>query len=125
MTAVETIAFILVAVGLIKLIVLVIKPDAWFGFARRLTGNTAMFKVVALILSAVILYYLLMELTIVQIFASMAFVTMLMWVALAPFKNELMETVSRNHGQDVLKRNWLFTLIWVVLALWVLKEIFT
>ena len=124
MTAVETIALILVVVGLIKLVVLMINPSAWFGLAKGLTRNTAAFRLVALVLGAVILRYLLTELTIVQIFASSAFMATLMWIGFAPYKKELMEMMARNYGENALRKNWLLTIIWLAISLWVLKDIF-
>lgn len=123
MSSVEIIALALVAIGVIKLAVILVNPHAWFNMAKKITANTTVFRIAALALGAVVLYYLLTELTIVQIFASSAFMMALAWIGFSPYKKELMEFV--NHHQDgVLKKNWLLSVIWLALSFWVVKAIF-
>lgn len=124
MTPVEIIALIIVVIGVVKLITIMINPHAWLNFAGKLWASPTMLRIIALILGGVILYYLLAELTIVQVFASTAFATMLLWLGFAPYKKELFEMISHDREQNILRKNWLLTVVWLVLALWVLKDIF-
>lgn len=125
MTPVEIIALVLVIVGVIKVIVLMIKPSAWLGTFGKMWVNTPAFLVVAVILALVVLRYLLTELTIVQIFAVFAFMAPFYWIALAPYRREIYEMVSRDTSTKTLfQKSWFTMLIWVVLSVWVLMEIF-
>ncbi len=125
MTPVEIIALILVIVGAIKIIALLVKPSAWANTAGKLWRDSSVFTVVALIICLVVLRYLLTELTIVQIFAVFGFVAPFYWIALAPYRKELFELVTRDLSvSSVVRKSWLTLIIWLVLMIWVLKELF-
>ena len=120
-TAVEILALILSVIVLLKLIILTIKPDVLFNLSKKWFNNVKLFQVSILIFGGVMLYYLLQTLTIVQIFAVTLFVAALYALLLAPYAKKLMKFFK---PKTIVKDNWLAFLIWVVLALWVLKELF-
>jgi hypothetical protein len=127
MSALETIALIFILIGAIKLIVVMFNPRAWYGgVASKLFSNTGRVYAFSIILGVIVLWYLLAELTITQIFAGMVFGMLLMLLSAAPFIRGLMEGINRNigTGANILKRAWLGTLVWMVLMVWVLWEIF-
>src|SRR3989344_4650264 len=111
MSAIETIALILVIVSAIKIVFLRMKP----GVAT----------VVALVLGGLVLKYLLIELTIVQIFAVMAFFAPLMWLTMSPYRKNLYDMATRELSSGgILKKNWFGVVIWILLVIWVLKELY-
>ncbi len=125
MTPVEIIALIIVLLGVVKLVVLLTKPQAWMHGTKKLWHNSNIFTAVALVLMLVALRYLLEELTIVQIFAVFGFMMPLFWIGLAPFREEIFALAEKRvMGGNILKKNWLMSVIWLVLVVWVLKEIF-
>ena len=125
MTPVEIIALIIVLLGLTKFVMLMAKPQAWLGGGKKLLANGQVFTAVSFVLMLVALRYLLTELTIVQIFAVFGFVMPFMWLAFAGNKEELMAMAEKRVGQgNVFKKNWLISLIWLALMVWVLVEIF-
>ncbi len=129
MTPIETIALILALVSVIKLLTLIASPSSWYSnknpLVSILTGRTVG-PIVSLILAAVVLKYLLQEVSIVQIFAVTAFIALLLMVSIAPYSRSLMnwlrDEASRNG--NVLRSSWLAVLVWVVLIIWVIKDIF-
>ena len=125
MTPVEIIALIIIALGVVKIIFLLVKPHAWFSGTKKLWGNSFFFTIFALILGGISLKYLLEEMTIVQIFAVFGFFVPFMWIALTPYRQDLIEMAEKRLGDSgVFKRNPLVMIIWLALVVWVLMEIF-
>ena len=119
-TSVEIIALIVLIVTTIKILVLLIKPQAWMNFARGFYKKPALARMVSLALGLVILYYLTAAgIGIVEILAVTAFVAMLIVFGLAPQINTLMARYKAQIKKGKLwKENWLYTLIWVALMVW-------
>ncbi len=125
MDALEIIALLLVILFLVKLVVVSRNPRAWLRFWKKRYSHRAAATVVALVLAGVVLYYLLMELTIVQIMAVAAFMALLFLIGFLPYMKDMFELGDRWMKEgNILWRSWLIILIWLVLSLWVLWEIF-
>jgi len=63
--------------------------------------------------------------TVVEILAVTAFVALLMMIALADEVGHLIKKYQAMIKKDNLWKNyWLYTLAWIVLMLWGLKELF-
>ncbi len=82
-------------------------------------------SIIALVLAAIVLYYLVWieGITIVQIFAVTAFVVLLMAVGIGTYAKEVISMATKMLKKGVLKRAWFYTLIWVVLMIWGIKEL--
>jgi len=81
-------------------------------------------KSLALILAAIVLYYLINAgITIVDIFAVMLFLGMIMIVAVSRYINELVNWISKKDPKSLLKEQWFFMLIWIILLIWVIVAI--
>lgn len=79
---------------------------------------------IALLLAAVVLKYLLAELTIVQIFAVMSFMAFLMVIGVAFYAKETTTMINKLlKDRNVLKKGRLAITIWTVLMIWVLYEL--
>ena len=113
-TALKVIAATLIAFSAIKLLFVLVDVRAWVRFARRLYANPVVTSVVALLLAAIVLYLLLAAgMSIVQILAVCVFVVLLLVVGIAPYANELFAWLDRQDLGAMIKRQWLYTLIWV------------
>jgi len=124
MTGIEIIVWVLIIATAIKLIAIAVSPKGYISFAKSIYANPKVVKFVALILSGVVLYYLLFELTIVQIIASGAFIILILVIGLAsemPYFMKKAETLI-NKG-NIWKEYWLYTLIWIILLGWALREL--
>ncbi|MFQ5531243.1 MAG: hypothetical protein ACE5ES_01365, partial [Candidatus Nanoarchaeia archaeon] len=82
-------------------------------------------QVVALVLGAIVLYYLVLGgVTIVEIMAVTAFVSLLVLVGLAKEVGPLMKKYEAMIKKGNLwKEYWLYALIWIVLILWAAREL--
>jgi len=125
-TSIEIIALVLLIVGLVKMVVLLINPKSWMNFAKGLWKNKVVFRLVVLILAAVVLYFLIQSgFTIVQVFAVTAFVALLLAIGLAdPIKRIIPVYEKQIKDRTLWKENWLYILIWLALMVWVVIELF-
>jgi hypothetical protein len=123
---IEILALIFIIVGLIKVIVLAYKPRKWMNFAESLWNRPKTMQLICLILAIVIFFYLRENgISIVQILAVSFFVAMFMAVAIAPEAEDLIQKYdARIKRGNLWKQYWLYVLLWLVLLLWGLKEIF-
>jgi hypothetical protein len=126
MTPIETIAAIVAVLVIIKFVVILINPSTWINrVSLPLLRMRAVGVIVSLILAFVVLRYLLVELTIVQIFASMAFMFLIAMAGMMSLPQKIKGLLSDlKLDKKVTKKIWYMIVIWLILALWVLKELF-
>ena len=125
MSPLEILALIVIVLGLIKFIVILVKPGAWAEVPKKMFAKPMLSMVVSLILAAYVLYLLLGELTIVHVFAVMLFMMLLMFGTMAVYKKELMPMVDKMlKSKDLMRRAWLPMVIWLALMIWALVAIF-
>lgn len=122
MTAIETIAGIVAILSLVKILVLLIDRSKWHKHVVKpvFGSNSGLTSVITLVLAAVVLYYLLQSLTIVHIFAVMAFFGLLIMFGFVHYQKELMGFVDKIYKKDFGGWLWFYIVIWVVLSVWVL-----
>ena len=123
-STIELFALILAIFILIKLIVISVNPKSWMRFSKNLFVKPWLTTSISLILALVVLYYLLLEMTIVQIFAVMLFLTLIIFAGMAHFAKDLHKTIDKNI-KGKIKDSWLSIIIWFLLSLWVLVSVFT
>jgi len=118
-SAIEILAGLLIVLAAIKLLVVFIDPRIWLRFAKRVYAYPAVASWVALVLAALVLYLLLRSgLTIVQVLAVTVFVALLLVVGVAPYAGRLFEWLETQSLPAMLRRQWLYIVIWVLLLAW-------
>ena len=95
MTPIEIMALIVALVSIIKMIVFLIRPKSWMKVPNKIYAQPVMTMIVSLLLAAGVLYYLLAELTIIQVFATLLFVILLMLSTLSPYSKEFLEMANK------------------------------
>ena len=125
-TPIEIIAIVIIAGAIIKMLMLAVNAKGYMNFAKGFYKSAGFAQLIGLIIAAVVLYYLLgAGITIVEILAVMAFLSGLLMVGLAPHLGDL---IKKYEGQikrgRMWKENWLYTLIWIVILVWGIKELF-
>ena len=123
-TPIELFAFILSVFVLIKLVVIFVDPNKWMNFASSIWSRPALTSFISLLLAVMVLYYLLEELTIVQIFAVMLFFTLIFAMGIAPYAKEFIAMGKKMINRTV-KDLWFYILIWLALIAWTLYSLFT
>ena len=124
MTPIEIIALILIIVGIVKIAFVLISPKSWLKMAKKMWA-TPFVNIIFLILAAIVFYYLLREVSIAQILATSAFITLLMGVQFFRYSKETMRFAMRLAGnkKELLRRTWLYIIIWLILMVFGLVEI--
>ncbi len=126
MTPIETIALIVIIVSAIKILTLLISPKSWLNFAKGFYKKPGVSKIVAFVLALIVLYYLVgAGITIVQILAVTAFVALLLIMGLAdevPYLIKKYEALIKKG--NLWKEYWFYSLVWIILLVWGLKELF-
>jgi len=125
MTPVKIIALCFIVFALVKLLVICIDPASWKSVIKTIYAKPVYTIGLSLIAALGILTFLLQEMTIVQIFASMTFMMALMMVQFAALGNEIVELSDRFfNDRNIIKKMWFPLSIWIILMVWVLYEIF-
>lgn len=126
-TAIEILALILIIVAAIKIIVILVSPKTWANMVvKKVWQSPDLMIVVSLILAAGVLYLLINAgITIVEIFAVMLFVSLLAAVGVAIYSKEVVSVAQKLlKDRNIVKRSWLYIIIWIALLIWGLKELF-
>jgi Ca2+/Na+ antiporter len=123
---VEIFALIVAVIAIIKILVLISKPKSWLDMVKPFYNNSVLTMIVALILAAVVLYYLVNNgVGIVQIFAVMLFVALLACMTMSLYMKDMLKMAEKLvKDKQFLKKAWLPILIWLALSIWALVKIF-
>jgi len=125
LTSIEWIAFILAVVTIVKIVTLVINKKIWMNKVTvPIYTNSNVSRPVFLLLAAIVFYYLIQVFSIVQIFAVMCFTALIMGSTFMFYGKELMPVFKKIIDKKFSAWIWIYCLAWVVLAIWVLFEIF-
>ena len=120
----EVLASILILFAAIKLIVILISPRAWLGFAGKVYVKPQITSIVSLLLAAVVLFFLIKAgITIVHIFAVMVFLSLFLVAGIAPYSEKFLGWAMEQDMKAILQQQWLYVLVWVLLMLWCIREI--
>lgn len=119
LSAIEILAGLLIVLAGIKLVVILVDARIWLRFVKRVYAMPAITSWSALLLAALVLYLLLQSgLTIVQVLAVTVFVALLLVVGVAPYAERLFEWLETQSLPDMLRRQWLYVIVWVLLLAW-------
>jgi len=130
MSTIEILALVLIVFSFIKLIVIAINPQLWYGPTNPLMKlpalNHNVVNVVFLILVAIILFFLLTEINIVQIFVAMFLGVLLVMIMFVSNLKKIIEMLvgDTTSSKDFYRRYWFPSVVWLVLMIWVLWKIF-
>src|SRR3989344_1352782 len=126
MTPLEILASILITLGIVKLVVIMVSPNSWLNFARKIYAKPKITSIIALLLALVVLQQLMAAgFTIIEIFAIGLFISLLFMASMVPFMSILIVYVKKHGLKKSIQEQWLPTLVWILLMLWGLKELIT
>jgi hypothetical protein len=122
----EILALTIIALSVVKLIIGLISPKSWLRFAKKMYVRPEITSAVALVLAAVVLYILISSgMTIVQILAVTLFVVLILTIGIARYGEEIIDWAMEQDLRTLIKGQWLYALIWVLLLGWGAIAIFT
>jgi len=123
---IQILALILIVVSFVKLIILLINPKSWINFAGWVYGGRYLSAFILLVLSGIVFYYLIKEISVVQILAVTLFVSLFIGAAYALIDGKnFIKSFYKSKMKNLLGNGiWFYTLIWLALMIWGLVEIF-
>jgi hypothetical protein len=127
MNSTQIIALIFIIISLIKIVIISFNKKFWINnITKRVLKNSHTFSFICLILSLIVLYYLLKELTITQIIASMTLAVLLIGFGILTHIKELSISIEKiQRDKNIIKKSLIYIIIWLIILLWGLKEIFS
>jgi len=127
MTPIEILATIFAVLVLVKIAICAVNPKHWMRWARAALKESALAMVAYLILAAIVGYYVLTSMSIVQVAAVMLLTGILAALAFIPYSEALLKMGEDIVEKGVLYKSWkvgIIVSIWVALAIWVLYAVF-
>jgi len=116
---IEVLAAALILLSVIKLTVLSVNAPAWLAVAKAIYSKPVVTATVSYALAGLVLTVLLQSgMTIVQILAVSLFVVLLLVPGIARYAPELLCWFEGQDIRRVLRDQWLYTLVWIVLLGW-------
>ena len=125
-TPIETIALIVIILSVVKIFVLLVNPKSLIKVSAGFWKNSTLVIFISFILAGIIFYYLIQELTIVQILAVFMFSSLFMVIGKAGYIKEIINL----HKKKINSKNfwgngiWLYTLLWLTLLFFGVIELF-
>lgn len=116
---IEVFAGLLIMLAAVKLILLSINAPAWMTTVRALYARPSLTAIVSYLLAGLVLFGLLKSgLTILQILAVCLFVVLLIVPGFAPYIGEVLRGLEGKTLRQMLREQWLYTLVWLTLLSW-------
>ncbi len=116
---IELFAVLLILLAIVKIVLLSVHAPAWLGVTRALYANPALTALLSYALAGMVLYGLMESgLTIVQILAVSLFVVLLIIPGFAPYMDDVLRRLEGKTFGNLLREQWLYTLVWVILLGW-------
>ena len=123
--AIEIFAIIVIAIAVIKIIIILVNPTLWLDIVEKIYIKPEFVSIFSLILAALVLYFIINAgISIVEILAVCLFIALLMLTGTANYADEIMGWAREQNIIFMVKRLWLYTLVWVILLAWGIKELF-
>lgn len=123
LSAIEVIAGLFALFVLAKVITIMIKKKAWFNTMVKPALKRVEMSIVFLLIAAVIFYFLIQTLTIVEIFAVLAFCSFFIFLGLIVYSKDMLAFAKEIYGKKFNIWMWVQLILWAALSIWVLWEI--
>ncbi len=124
LSVIEWFVAVIAVMVLVKAVFFNLNPKKWIDFSMKTTKNFTAVRLIYLVVFFVLAYYLLQEITLVQFFAGMMAGMFLYAHTMMHYPSVLKKYVKNFRNRSDLKKLLLDWVIWVVLSVLVLKELF-
>ena len=124
LSVIEWFVAVIAVMVLVKAVLFNLNPKKWIDFSMKNFKNFIAFRLLYLGVFFVLAYYLLQEITLVQFFAGMMAGMFLYAHTMMHYPSVLKKYVKNFRNRSDLKKLLLDWVIWVVLSVLVLKELF-
>ena len=124
LSVIEWFVAVIAVMVLVKAVWFNLNPKNWIDFSMKAFKNFTAFRLLYLVVFFVLAYYLLQEITLVQFFAGMMAGMFLYAHTMMHYPSVLKKFILDLGNRSDLKKLLLDWVIWVVLSVLVLKELF-
>lgn len=122
MDALEVLAFVFSVVVLVKFAGLLISPASWMNTAGAMLNHPRACTWIYALLAAVVGYFVLTRMDIVEVVSAMLLTSLLMGVALGPYSRTILR-FGKEMAAEGFSRLWPVMVIWAVIAVWALYAV--
>jgi hypothetical protein len=122
--SIEILALIFAVVILFKVTLIIVSPKNWLKLVHTAHKEIGILFVAEIILAIVVFYFLLKELTFVQIMACLLLGDLLVIMAFTMHFHQIIPLTTKLLKEKRMHRSWIPILIWIALAIWVFVELF-
>jgi len=119
-TPIEIIALIFAILVIVKMIAIMSAPRKWYNLATSMSKNAGTWQIVYLILALLVGYYVLAELTFIQLVAAFLFSTLIIGISFWSYPNSFKAIVKEASN----KKPVLPIVIYLIIALYTLYLLF-
>lgn len=122
----EILALIFIVLAIVKILALLIRPKFWLRVVKKVWFDAGLMMALCFVLAIIVLGFLLVSgITITQILAIMLFTCLLAGIGVAAYSKEVVEVAEKLlRNRNIVKKSWLYLIIWIALLAWGLKELF-
>jgi len=124
LSVIEWFVAVIAVMILVKAVLFNLNPKKWIDFSMKNFKNITALRLLYLVVFFVLAYYLLQEITLVQFFAGMMAGMFLYAHTMMHYPSVLKKFILDLGNRSDLKKLLLDWVIWVVLSVLVLKELF-
>lgn len=124
-TNIQWVALIFSLLIIIKVLFIIFSRSSWYGITTRIFSRPKILSWTSLILAFFVLFILLREVSITQIFVSGLFMILLFVSGLSLFGDEVLKLQDRIMSKFNFRNYWWYIVLWLLLVIWVLEEVLT
>ncbi|MFC1705146.1 hypothetical protein ACFLZ6_02365 [Nanoarchaeota archaeon] len=124
MSPIEVLALIFGIGLLVKLTVAIINPKPMMNLAKRFLKHKTFSTILYLVLAVIVGIYVFQSMTVIQVVSAILFGMLLLGICLVPYAGTALKIGDVILGKDMLKKDWLGLLVWVLLAVWAIVAVF-
>jgi len=121
----EIIALLFAVLSIIKLIFILVKKNVWFKYVvKPIYKNKTITIPVMFILCLIIFYYLIRQLSIVEIFSVISFTSLLIALGLISYSDDLIPLFEKIYKRKFNLWQWIYIIIWIALLIFLSYNLF-
>ncbi|HLD97815.1 MAG TPA: hypothetical protein VI815_00655, partial [Candidatus Nanoarchaeia archaeon] len=96
----------------------------WLPVVRTVYSHSLVSSIILAILAIIVFYFLVQNISIVDIMAVATFISILFALSFLQFSNEILVLANKIYKNKLSPATWIYILIWLALMIWALYEIF-
>ncbi len=123
MNGIEVIALIIALVAIIKAVIFIFNKKALSGKVEKFMKNPGLLILILFVLAILVFGYVIDSITIVQMFAAMAFYALLTALTFAAYPSHISKFTKEILNEKTPLLVKLVIVVWVILSIWVIVEV--